>query len=45
MRVRDVMTTEVVTITRTAPLKEVAGVLAERRISGAPVVLDGELPA
>lgn len=43
MRVRDVMTTDVVTITPTAPLRAVAGLFAERGISGAPVVLNGEV--
>ena len=38
MKVRDVMTTDVVTVTPTTPLREVARLLSERRVSGAPVV-------
>lgn len=40
MDVRDAMTTEVVTVTRETPLKEVARILVDRRISGVPVVDD-----
>jgi CBS domain-containing protein len=40
MRVQDVMTTDVVTVTPGTSLKEVAGILAERRVSGLPVVGD-----
>ena len=38
MNVRDVMTREVTTLAPGTPLREVAQVLTERRISGAPVV-------
>lgn len=38
MRVQDVMTSEVVSVAPEATLKEVAGLLASRRISGVPVV-------
>ncbi|HWH06517.1 MAG TPA: CBS domain-containing protein [Gaiellaceae bacterium] len=38
MRVQDVMTTDVVTVVLDTPLKEVAALLSERRISGVPVV-------
>lgn len=41
MKVKDLMTAEVVTVTPETSLKEVAGVLAEHRISGVPVVGDG----
>jgi CBS domain-containing protein len=41
MKIRDVMTREVVTVGPETPLREVAGMLAERGISGVPVV-DGE---
>ncbi len=37
MKVEQVMTREVVTVTPETPLKEVAAILAERRISGLPV--------
>jgi CBS-domain-containing membrane protein len=40
MNVRDVMTTDVVTVAPAAPLKEVAEVLVEHRITGVPVVSD-----
>ena len=40
-RVRDVMTTEVVTVDQDAPFKQVAELLAERRVSALPV-LDGQ---
>lgn len=44
MRVRDVMTKDVVTIGPDASLKDVAAALAERRISGVPVVdADGQV--
>ena len=40
--VRDVMTSPVVSVRRTAPLKDVARLLVEHRISGLPVVdVDG----
>jgi CBS domain-containing protein len=38
MNVRDLMTTDVVTVRADMPLKEVARLLLERRISGVPVV-------
>ena len=38
MRVEDVMTTDVATVTRDTPLKEAAQMLLDRRISGVPVV-------
>jgi CBS domain-containing protein len=41
MRVREVMTTDVVAVEPTTPLRAVAALLAERRISGVPVVLNG----
>jgi CBS domain-containing protein len=41
MVVRDIMTTEVVCVTRDTPLREVARTLSERKISGVPVVEDG----
>lgn len=44
MNVRDVMTTSVVTVEPETPLKEVAELLVERRITGVPVVSgDGEI--
>ncbi len=43
-RVRDVMATQVVTISQTMQFKDVARVLVEHRISGAPVVMrNGQL--
>jgi CBS domain-containing protein len=39
--VRDVMTTDVVTVDRITPYKEVAGLLAEHRISAVPVLVLG----
>ena len=41
MRVSDVMTTDVVTVGTQTPLRKVAALLAERKISGLPVVEDG----
>ena len=38
MKVEDLMTQDVVTVTAGAPLKEVAAMLVERDISGVPVV-------
>lgn len=38
MRVRDIMTVDVVTVSPETPLREVAGRMSERRISGMPVV-------
>jgi CBS domain-containing protein len=40
-RVRDVMTTSVVTVDRITPYKEIARLLAEHRISGMPVLTMG----
>jgi CBS domain-containing protein len=40
MKIRDLMTTEVVTVTPQATLKDAALLLAEHRISGVPVVDD-----
>jgi CBS domain-containing protein len=39
--VRDVMTTDVVTVDRITPYKEVAGLLADHRISAVPVLVMG----
>jgi CBS domain-containing protein len=41
LKVRDLMTRDVVTVRPTTPLKDVAKLLVERRISGVPVVDDG----
>jgi CBS domain-containing protein len=38
MKVRDVMTTEVISVRRDTPVREIARLLAERRISAVPVV-------
>ena len=38
MKVRDVMSTELVTVTRDVPLKQAASLMLEHRISGLPVV-------
>jgi CBS domain-containing protein len=38
MNVKDVMTSDVVTVRPETPLKDVAAILTERRISGVPVV-------
>jgi CBS domain-containing protein len=43
MKVRDVMTKEVATVAPDTPLKDVAKLMAERRISGLPVVADGKV--
>lgn len=40
MKARDVMVSPVVTVKPSCPVKEVAGILLERRISGVPVVDD-----
>ena len=40
-RVRDVMTTQVITVDRVTPYKEIARLLAEHRISGLPVLKMG----
>ena len=41
MRVEDVMTTDVMTVTPETPLKEAARMLVGRGVSGFPVVRDG----
>jgi CBS domain-containing protein len=43
MKVSDVMTTAVVTVSSETPLRDVAVMLTERRISGLPVVDDGRV--
>lgn len=43
MRVRELMTRDVLTVAPETPLKTVAAVLAEHRISGLPVVREGAL--
>ena len=43
MKIREIMSSEVVTVSTDASLKEVAEILAERRISGLPVVDDDGL--
>lgn len=43
MKVEDVMTREVKTVTPATPLREVARILAESRVSGVPVVEDGRV--
>jgi CBS domain-containing protein len=40
MKIRDVMTTDVVTVRPDTPLRDTAALLSERRISGVPVVDD-----
>jgi CBS domain-containing protein len=40
-RVRDVMTTDVVTVDRITPFKDIARLLVEHRISGVPVLIMG----
>ena len=42
MKVSDVMTRDVITVPRSASLKEAASVLVQRGISGVPVVDDGQ---
>ncbi len=43
LRVRNLMTSEVVTVRPETPLKDVARLLVEHRVSGLPVVSDGRL--
>jgi CBS domain-containing protein len=43
MKVYDVMTRDVITVPRSASLKEAASVLVQRSISGVPVVDDGKV--
>jgi CBS domain-containing protein len=38
MRARDIMTTDVLTVGRDTPVRQIAALLLERRISGVPVV-------
>jgi CBS domain-containing protein len=40
-RVRDVMTTSVITVDRITPFKEIAGLLAQRKVSAVPVLAMG----
>ena len=42
MRVRDVMTTEVVTVKKDTPFTKIVNLLTEHRISGVPVVDDDD---
>jgi NADH dehydrogenase len=41
LRMRDVMTTDVITVPPTMPVRDVAALLGERRLAGVPVVDDG----
>ncbi|HLU31487.1 MAG TPA: CBS domain-containing protein [Acidimicrobiia bacterium] len=41
MRIRELMTTEVVTVSERTPLKEAAQLMSDRAISGLPVLRDG----
>lgn len=43
IKVRDVMTVDVITVTETTPLEEAANLMLERKIGGLPVVRDGIL--
>jgi CBS domain-containing protein len=43
VKVRDVMTTDVVTVAPGTPLKDAARALAEQRVSGLPVLADGKV--
>ena len=43
MKARDIMTATVITIGPDTPVREIAGLLFERRISGVPVVEDGRV--
>lgn len=43
MKARDIMTREVLTIGPDTPVAEIAKMLLERRISGVPVIADGEI--
>ncbi len=43
MKVADVMTVDVVTVGKETPLRDVAALLTERRISGLPVVDEGRV--
>jgi CBS domain-containing protein len=44
MKVKDVMTSDVITVSPQTPLREVARILSDSRISGVPVV-DERAPA
>ncbi len=43
IKVADVMTTEVITVTEDTPLEEAARIMADNKIGGLPVVSDGKL--
>lgn len=43
MKARDIMTAPVITISPSTPVREIAALLLERRISGVPVVEDGRV--
>jgi CBS domain-containing protein len=43
MKAADIMTKDVITVTPDNTVKEVAKILTDKRVSGAPVVEDGEL--
>ncbi len=43
VRMRDVMTKEVITVTEDTPLEEAARIMADNKIGGLPVVRDGKL--
>jgi acetoin utilization protein AcuB len=43
IKVADVMTTEVITVTEDTPLEEAARIMADNKIGGLPVVSNGEL--
>ena len=43
MHAKDIMTAPVITITPDSPVHEIAALLLERRISGVPVVANGEV--
>ena len=43
IKVSDVMITEVITVTEDTPLEEAARIMADNKIGGLPVMMDGEL--
>lgn len=43
MKAKDIMTSPVITVTPDTPVREIAALLFERRISGVPVLQDGRL--
>ncbi len=43
IRMRDVMTKEIITVTEDTPLEEAARIMADNRIGGLPVMRDGKL--